>query len=118
MKVKAEITIDADRESVWRAFDDPDTLSKWHSALTVTERGKPGFIAGVDETSLSKAIVVYHFEVLDENSTRIIVYANHQFTGLRKLTSVFLRRTILNRADEDLQRCKLLIETGAAGSAR
>jgi len=118
MKVKSEIIIDADRESVWRAFDDPDTLSKWQPKLTVTERGKPGFIAGVYESDRSKAIVVYHFEVLDENCTRIIVYANYQFTGLRKLTSVFLRRAMSNRADEDLQQCKLLIETEAAGSAR
>lgn len=117
MKVKAEITIDADRESVWRAFDDADTLSKWQPALTVTERGKPGFIAGVYESSGSKAVVVYHFEVPDENSTRIILYANHQFSGLRKLASVFLRRTMLSRAEQDLQQCKLLIETGAAGSA-
>ncbi|MDH3554163.1 MAG: SRPBCC family protein [Gammaproteobacteria bacterium] len=116
--MKAEIIIDADRESVWRAFENPDTLSQWQPALTVTEWGKPGFIAGVHESARSKAIVVYHFEVLDENSTQVVVYAKHEFTGLRKLSSIFLRQAILHRTNEDLQCCKLLIETEAAGSAR
>jgi len=33
MKLKVEVIIDADREVVWRYFDDPDKLSKWQPTL-------------------------------------------------------------------------------------
>lgn len=33
MKLKAEVIIDADRDIVWRYFDDPDKLSKWQPTL-------------------------------------------------------------------------------------
>ena len=33
MKLKAEVIIDADRETAWRYFDDPDNLSKWQPTL-------------------------------------------------------------------------------------
>ena len=33
MKLKVEVIIDADREIVWRHFDDPDKLSKWQPTL-------------------------------------------------------------------------------------
>ena len=33
MNFRKEITIDADRETVWRIFDDPEYASKWQPAL-------------------------------------------------------------------------------------
>ncbi len=44
MKLKAEVSIDADREIVWRYFDDPDNLSKWQPTLESHEfvAGTPG----------------------------------------------------------------------------
>ncbi len=44
MKLKAEVTIDADRETVWRYFDDADKLVEWQPGLTsVTHAsGVPG----------------------------------------------------------------------------
>ncbi len=44
MKLKAEVTIDADRDTVWRYFDDADKLVEWQPRLaSVThESGVPG----------------------------------------------------------------------------
>ncbi len=44
MKLKAEVTIDADPATVWRYFDDADKLVEWQPGLTsVThESGVPG----------------------------------------------------------------------------
>lgn len=44
MKLKAEVTIDADPATVWRYFDDADKLVEWQPSLTsVThESGVPG----------------------------------------------------------------------------
>jgi uncharacterized protein YndB with AHSA1/START domain len=33
MKHKTEVLIDADRETVWRFFDDPDNMTKWQPTL-------------------------------------------------------------------------------------
>ncbi len=44
MKLKAEVVIDADRDVVWRYFDDPDTLSQWQPTLESHDHvaGTPG----------------------------------------------------------------------------
>ena len=44
MKLKAEVIIDADREVVWRYFDDPDNLTKWQPTLESHSyvAGEPG----------------------------------------------------------------------------
>lgn len=117
MKVKTEIIIDADREYVWRVIARADNLSRWQPTLVLTEKREPNFMAGIYESPWSRAIVVYHFERHDENSTQLVVYANHHFKGLKRLLYIFVRQAILNRTEEDLQRCKLLIETAAAENA-
>ena len=50
MKFKNEITIDADRDTVWREFDNPDNLRKWQPTLKSFAHkfgppGEPGAIA-------------------------------------------------------------------------
>ena len=44
MKLKAEVIIDADRETAWRYLDDPDKLSNWQPTLESYScvSGKPG----------------------------------------------------------------------------
>lgn len=51
MKVTNEVTIDADRKTVWRVFDNPDNLSKWQPTLkSFTHRsGTPGQPGAVSE---------------------------------------------------------------------
>ena len=50
MKYHAEQVIDAPRERVWRAFDNPDNLPKWQATLKSLEPksgtpGQPGAVA-------------------------------------------------------------------------
>ena len=110
MKVKSEIVIDVARETLWRVFDDPDKLKEWQPQLAITEQSKPNFIAGIVTTRWSKAVVVYHLETHANNRTRCIVHGNHQFKGLKKLASMFVRQTILDGTENDLQRLKQLAE--------
>ena len=63
MKHKAEIVIDADLASVWRMFDDPDSMKKWQPTLkTFTHKsGTPGQPDAVSEL------------VYDENGREVIM---------------------------------------------
>lgn len=51
MKLKAEIIIDADRDTVWQAFDNPDNMSKWQPTLKsfTHQSGQPGQPGAVSE---------------------------------------------------------------------
>ena len=51
MKIKTEITIDVDRATVWREFDDQDNLNEWQPALKsfTTRTGTPGQPGAVTE---------------------------------------------------------------------
>ena len=114
MKVKTDIVIDAAPEDVWHVFDDAEQTSGWQPTLTITEKRRPSFVAGIYESPWSKAIVVYHFEAIEDNRTRWSVFANHQFSGVRKLTAVFNRNAILKQTEDDMQRLKLLVESETA----
>ena len=149
MKTRNEITIDADRATVWREFDNPDNLGKWQPTLksfthksgtpgepgavselrydengrdvlmteTMTEKREPDFMAGLYDSAWSKATIVNHFEAMDEQQTRWVIYANHQFKGIYKIMGLFLRKSIYGRTDDWMQRFKLLVETRVAGGA-
>lgn len=50
MKLKFEVVIDATRDAVWEAFDDPDNMQRWQPTLASYthvsgEPGQPGAIA-------------------------------------------------------------------------
>lgn len=51
MKIKNEITIDAERQTVWREFDDPDNLAQWQPTLKslAHKSGTPGQPGAVSE---------------------------------------------------------------------
>ena len=51
MKTRNEITIDADRATVWREFDNPDNLDKWQPTLRsfTHQSGTPGEPGAVSE---------------------------------------------------------------------
>ena len=51
MKTKFDVIIDADRETVWAAFDDTDNMSRWQSTLKsfTHKSGTPGEIGAVSE---------------------------------------------------------------------
>lgn len=51
MKTRNEITIDADRATVWREFDNPDNLGKWQPTFKsfTHKSGTPGEPGAVSE---------------------------------------------------------------------
>ncbi len=83
---------------------------------TVTERRKPHFMAGTYDNDWATSRIVNHFEEIDDNTTRFISYTNMNFKGIMKIMSVFVSRSIRARAEADLNRFKLLVETEAAGA--
>ena len=83
---------------------------------TVTERRKPHFMAGTYDNDWATSRIVNHFEEIDDNTTRFISYTNMNFKGIMKIMSVFVSRLIRARAEADLNRFKLLVETEAAGA--
>ena len=146
MKTRHEVLIEAPRDVVWAAFDNPDNMLRWQPTLksftpqsgtpgepgaaislvydengrevrmteTIAERRKPDFLASVYNTEWGKTIVVNHFEDAGDGRTRWVMYANHFFKGMMKVMGVFRAGSIRKRADNDLQRFKLLVESEQA----
>ncbi len=110
LKSQHQIIIDAPRDVVWAAF-----CSGQHTCLIdeITEERKPDFVAGTADSRGCRAIIVGHFANAGPDATRITVYANRFFTGLRKLTSVLSGRSLKQDIDDKLGRLKLAIESRA-----
>ncbi len=83
--------------------------------ITVTERREPQFLAGTYHNAWATTLIVNHFEEIDDKTTRFISYTNMKFKGIMKIRSLFVARSIRARAEADLNRFKLLVETEAAG---
>jgi hypothetical protein len=110
LKLKEEIVIDADCETVWDAFDKVDDEGRWK----VTDKRRPAFIAGNYVTSGSTAVVVNHFEALGPAQTRWIVFANYRFKGVTRFLSLFGAGTVRSRTTANMERFKLFVETQVA----
>jgi uncharacterized protein YndB with AHSA1/START domain len=83
---------------------------------TITERREPDFLAGTYETSMSKTLIVNHFEPVDENSTRWTSWCNFTSKGFMKIMSLFVSVAIRKRTEADMQRFKLMVETDQASA--
>lgn len=83
---------------------------------TVVERREPAFLAGTYDNAWATTLVVNHFEAIDQNTTRFTAYTNIRFKGIMKIMSLFVARSIRARAEADLDRFKLLVETDTAGT--
>ena len=109
MKIKTEVVIDADRETVWRIFDEQgqqETLIDH-----VTERRKPDFIAGTHKSDKGKAVIVNLFDDLPDGTTKWVAYCNYTFTGVSRMLALFSGGAIRQRVEDDVQRFKLLVES-------
>ena len=83
---------------------------------TITARREPDFLAGTRQSEDSNAVVVNHFEETEDGRTRWLCYRNHMFKGVARFTTLFTHGAIRRRAEEDMNRFKLLVETGEARS--
>ena len=116
MKIKIELVIDADRDTVWRTFDDPEIRIKSQRMIhTVTERREPHFIAGTYESATVRAVIVNHFEDAGEGQTHWTMYANHTFKGIYKFLGIFFGGRIRKDHEEIMNNFKLHTETAQAG---
>ena len=109
MKLKAQILIDADPSTVWRIFNRSDVIAD--HVGTVTEARKPDLVMGLWEGDRSTAIVVNHFEAIDERQTRWVAYWNFTLKGVRKLKAVFGADRMERDLEDRMQRFKLRVET-------
>jgi carbon monoxide dehydrogenase subunit G len=146
MKHKTEILIDADRETVWRLFDNPDNMTRWQPMLksfthisgtpgqadavselvydengrevvlteTITARREPEFLGGTYESKWGTVVIVNLFEQIGDSRTRWSSNTNHVFKGFMKVMALFMRKSICDRIDADMQRFKLFVETELA----
>jgi len=146
MKHKTEILIDADRDTVWRFFDNPDNMTRWQPTLksfthisgtpgqadavselvydengrevvlteTITARREPEFLGGTYESKWGTVVIVNLFEQTGDRQTRWSSNTNHVFKGFMKVMALFMRKSICDRIDADMQRFKLLVETELA----
>ena len=119
MKIKIDIVIDADRETVWQSFNDPDNMKKWQPMIeTITERREPDFMAGTYESARGKGVIVNHFKTVGDRQTRWSMYANHTFSGIYRLLGIFFAGSIRNRSEEAMNNFKLYTETLEAERAQ
>jgi uncharacterized membrane protein len=81
---------------------------------TITERREPDFLAGAYESPMGKALIVSHFEAVDDNSTRWTSWCNFTFQGFAKFMSLFVSSIVRNRMEADMARFKLMVETDQA----
>jgi uncharacterized protein YndB with AHSA1/START domain len=83
---------------------------------TITERRQPDFLAGIYESSMSKTLIVNHFDAVDESSTRWTTWCNFTFKGFMKVLSLFVSGIIRRRTEADMERFKLMVETDQANA--
>ena len=109
MKLKAQVLIDADPASVWRIFNQSDVIEE--HVGTITEVREPDLVMGMWEGERSSAVVVNHFETINERRTRWVAYWNFRLQGVRKLKAVFGGRAMESDLQDRMGRFKLRVET-------
>ncbi len=83
---------------------------------TIMERRDPDFLSGAYESTMGKTLIVNHFEVVDQNSTRWTSWCNFTFQGYMKIMSLFISSMIHKRTKADMERFKLMVETDQANN--
>ena len=81
---------------------------------TISERREPDFLAAAYEGKGVKGLTVHHFERLEDNRSRWVVYSNYRISGLRRWFGALARDWTGPVDQRDLQRFKLLFESRRA----
>lgn len=82
---------------------------------TITARREPEFLGGSYESNWGTVVIFNLFEESDNGKTRWTSNMNYQFKGFMKVMAFFMRKSICNRSDRDMNRFKLLVESTIAG---
>ena len=72
------------------------------------------YLAGTYDNAWATTLIVNHFDVVDDSTTRFVSYTNMKFKGIMRIMALFVARSIRSRAEADLNRFKLLVETESA----
>jgi len=83
---------------------------------TITERRDPNLLAGTYESPMGTTLIVNHFEVVADKSTRWTSWCNFTFQGFMKIMSLFVAGIIRKRTEADMERFKLMVETDQANA--
>lgn len=84
---------------------------------TITARREPYFLGGTYESKWANVVIVNHFEETADRKTRWNMNAKYGFKGFMKIMALFVRKSICERSDTDMNRFKLLVETAVAGKS-
>lgn len=84
---------------------------------TIAARREPNFLGGSYESKWANVVIFNHFEETEGGRTRWTCNVNYRFKGFMKVMALFMRKSICDRSDNDLNRFKLLVETAIAGTA-
>ena len=82
---------------------------------TITARREPYFLGGTYESKWANVVIVNHFEETEDGATRWTMNSKYGFKGFMKIMALFVRNSICDRSDTDMNRFKLLVETAVAG---
>lgn len=82
---------------------------------TITARAEPYFLGGTYESGWSDVVIVNHFAEAGDGQTLWTMNSKYGFKGLMKLMALFMRNSICERSETDMNRFKLLVETTLAG---
>lgn len=127
--------VDPDRLGRWRqsldSFDQKSGEPGQHGAVTeqvhrengrrivltetITECREPDFLAATYESAQVSALIVNHFEPVDDHSTRWTAWCNIHFRGGMKFLSLFAAGPVRRRLQGDMERFKLMVESDLAG---
>ncbi len=92
MKLRKEITIDADRETVWRIFDDPEYTRKWQPELKSQTH-----LSGTPDEAGAKYELIYDHDGRELRAV-ITLTEMREFEFMAAiLDSDWMRTTIANR---------------------
>lgn len=81
---------------------------------TITARREQSFLGGTYESKWATVVIFNHFEQTDDGKTRWVSNTNYMFKGFMKIMALFMRKSICDRSEIDMNRFKLLVETQVA----
>jgi len=81
---------------------------------TITARREPEFLGGTYESKRGNVIIFNLFEETTDGKTLWKRNMNYVFKGPMKVMAIFMQDSIRGRADTDMNRFKLLVETEVA----
>jgi len=81
---------------------------------TITARREPEFLGGTYKSKWGAVIILNLFEDAGDGKTRWTSNVNYVFKGFMKIMAIFMRKSICERTDTDMNRFKLMVETEVA----